>query len=149
LRRGALMEEALSHYDTDITTWAREQADAIRRRAMNEIDWTNVAEEIESVGRSETDAVASLLTLAVGHKLRLLTMPEANAARHWEGEIRTWLATVVKKHRPSMHIRIEDVYDLAVVATDAYMPGLDLPDVCPWTLDELLAEGEAALRRRR
>jgi hypothetical protein len=33
-------------YDTDIVLWSERQADALRRRASNEIDWNNVAEEI-------------------------------------------------------------------------------------------------------
>ena len=35
-------------YGADIVAWAEQQADALRRRAANEIDWENVAEEIES-----------------------------------------------------------------------------------------------------
>ena len=34
-------------YDADIMEWSEKQADALRRRAANEIDWDNMAEEIE------------------------------------------------------------------------------------------------------
>jgi hypothetical protein len=44
-------------YDTDILLWSEQQAAAIRRRAANEIDWENVAEEIESVGNEQLHAV--------------------------------------------------------------------------------------------
>jgi hypothetical protein len=46
-------------YDEDILLWSEQQADVIRRLARtrrdlpNELDVENVAEEIESVGRSE------------------------------------------------------------------------------------------------
>jgi len=40
-------------YDLDFVQWSSSQADALRRRAGNEIDWENVAEEIESLGRSD------------------------------------------------------------------------------------------------
>jgi hypothetical protein len=39
-------------YDTDVAAWAEQQAGALRRRAANEIDWDNVAEEIEGVAAS-------------------------------------------------------------------------------------------------
>jgi len=57
-------------YDTDIVVWAEQQADLLRRRAAGElvndaeIDWPNVAEEIEDVGKSQRQAVESHLTLA-------------------------------------------------------------------------------------
>jgi hypothetical protein len=40
-------------YEDDILLWSEHQAEALRRRATNEIDWENVAEEIEAIGRSE------------------------------------------------------------------------------------------------
>ncbi len=43
-------------YDTDVVLWSEQQADLLRRRALGilvndgELDWTNIAEEIESLG---------------------------------------------------------------------------------------------------
>ena len=47
-------------YEDDILLWSEQQAGALRRRALNEIDWENVAEEIESVGNEQLHAVESL-----------------------------------------------------------------------------------------
>jgi len=38
-------------YGADILLWAEHQADALRRRASNEIDWENVAEENRGRGQ--------------------------------------------------------------------------------------------------
>ena len=51
-------------YDTDILTWSERQADLLRRMARGErvndqIDWGNVAEEIEDMGNNVVRAVAS------------------------------------------------------------------------------------------
>jgi Domain of unknown function DUF29 len=148
-------------YETDTVLWAEQQAELLRRRAAGElvneaeIDWANVAEEIEDVGRSERETVISLLTNILDHKLRLLGWPDDPAARHWEAEVRAWLARAARRHRPSMHIENEmaDMFqtaglDLAVHMVDAGPPSVTLPTACPWTLDELLAEGEAARRWR-
>src|SRR5438270_13014652 len=49
--------QGVSDYDTDILTWSERQAALLRRiaageRINDEVDWPNVVEEIESVGRS-------------------------------------------------------------------------------------------------
>ncbi|WP_428491884.1 DUF29 family protein [Rhodopila sp.] len=49
----------MSDYDADILVWSEHQADLLRRRGAGELvneadlDWTNLAEEIADVGRSE------------------------------------------------------------------------------------------------
>ena len=149
-----------SLYDTDIVAWSRQQTDLLRRMAAGErvndqVDWFNVIEEIDSVGRSELRAVASALKNAMQHKLYLLGWPNAKAARHWQVEIRTQLAQTHKDYRESMRREIEpelpDLYRLARLGVEGHVldegpPVVALPDQCPWTLDELLSEGAAALR---
>ena len=46
-------------YDTDILIWSEEQAEFLRRRAANALDWDNLAEEIADVGLSQLHAVMS------------------------------------------------------------------------------------------
>jgi hypothetical protein len=52
-------------YDTDILEWSDHQAALLRRVAagerVNEVDWPNIIEEVESVGREQLHAVESLL----------------------------------------------------------------------------------------
>ncbi len=49
-------------YDTDILLWSERQADLLRHHAAGErvndasIDWPNIAEEIEDVGRASCTA---------------------------------------------------------------------------------------------
>lgn len=149
-------------YDTDVLAWSRQQADLLRRMAAGErvndkVDWPNVIEEIDSVGRSELRAVTSALKNAMQHKLYLLGWPHAQAVRHWQVEIRSQLAQAHKDYRESMRREIEpelsDLYRLARLGVEGHVldegpPTTALPETCPWTLDELLAEGAAALRSR-
>jgi hypothetical protein len=57
-------------YDTDILLWSERQAELLRRHAAGErvndaaIDWSNIVEEIEDVGRSERNSVESHLVSA-------------------------------------------------------------------------------------
>ena len=52
-------------YEADIAAWAEQQADALRRRAANEIDWENVAEEIEDVARRDRNRIYGALLTAI------------------------------------------------------------------------------------
>lgn len=85
-------DAARTLYDDDILLWSEQQAELIRalgrRRGLpHALDTENVAEEIESVGRSELAAVESKIELIFLHVLKLVVEPEAPAVRHWRVEI--------------------------------------------------------------
>ena len=75
-------------YDEDIWTWARDQAEALRRRDVDAIDWENVVEEIETVGRSEEHAWTSLCTNVISHLLKIEHSGRRDSVNHWSREIR-------------------------------------------------------------
>jgi hypothetical protein len=147
-------------YDSDTLTWSRQQAALLRRvaegeRINDQVDWPNIIEEIESVGREELRAVTSALKVGMQHKLYLLGWPAADAARHWRIEARVHFADAHGDFRESMRQEIERglprLYRRALLGLERHMldagsPTAPLPKQCPWTLDELLAEGEAAAR---
>jgi hypothetical protein len=66
-------------YETDARAWAEAQADALRRRATNEIGWDNVAEEIEDVAQRNRDRIKGALTMALVHLLKWRFQPEARS----------------------------------------------------------------------
>jgi len=81
-----------SMYDQDLVLWSEEQARALRA-AANEgwnapIDWEHVAEEIESLGRSERHALASHIGVVIEHLLKLQASPATDPARGWRDTIR-------------------------------------------------------------
>ena len=135
----------MSHYDHDILAWSEQQAGALRRRAGNEIDWENVAEEIESVGRSQLSAVRSHITQALLHDLKAEAWPTALAVPHWRAEARMQRIQAAEAYTPSMAQRI----DMAKLYRDALrgmpetmdgVPPLPVPHECPVALTELLAD---------
>ena len=140
----------MSTYETDVLAWSERQAALLRRFAAGErvndaVDWANVIEEVESVGRSELAAVELLLTQALSHMLKLQGWPDALAARGWAKEARVFRRQARRRFAESMRHRI----DLAGLYADALDPLPDmidgqpprpLPRACPFTLDELLAE---------
>ena len=140
----------MSDYDSDILTWSEQQSDLLRRLARGEkvnaqIDWENVAEEIESVGREQLHAVESLLLQALIHMLKAQAWPDSRNASVWLADALNFRAQATNRFVPSMRQRIDlaRVYRLARRAIPPSMDGeapLPIPDACPFTLDELLAE---------
>lgn len=136
-------------YDTDVVTWSEQQAALLRRLAAGErvndqVDWENVTEEIESVGRNEVDAVEAWLFQALVHDLKAAGWPEARDVPAWRGEARGFRARARRKYRPSMRQKI----DLAAIYSDALkalpdtldgQPPRPVPPTCPLTLEEILA----------
>src|SRR5271157_2185336 len=88
----------MSDYDTDILMWSERQGGLLRRRAAgelvndSELDWPNIAEEIESVGREQLHAVESLLMQALVHMLKAEAWPLSRDAATWRGDSRGFRA---------------------------------------------------------
>jgi hypothetical protein len=86
--RGGTTDKA---YDTDLALWAAEQARALRdagRAGTNlPIDWENVAEEIESLGKSQGRELASRIRTILVHLLKLQTSPAADPRAGWRETI--------------------------------------------------------------
>jgi hypothetical protein len=74
-------------YDTDTVLWAKEQAAALRdaaRAGTNlPIDWENVAEEIDSLARSQRRELRSRLTVIIEHLLKLEHSPASEPRSGW------------------------------------------------------------------
>jgi hypothetical protein len=137
-------------YDTDVVAWSERQADLLRRVAAGErindqVDWPNVIEEVESVGQSQVDAVESLWTQAFLHDLKAEAWPIALDVDKWRADARLFRRQARRKYRASMRqkINLSELYADALAGLPDRMDGaapLPVPQACPVTLDELLAE---------
>ena len=138
-------------YQEDIVLWSERQADALRRRAANEIDWENVAEEIEDVGISEINAALSQIDNILRHRLYLLGWPASPAVRKWTAELRDFERHLRRHYRPSMTGSgkvtdgvVLEAYGAALEYCLAHMdtePTNPLPEACPWSLSDILNGG--------
>ena len=78
-------------YETDILAWSEHQAALLRHLAagerVNDVDWPNIIDEVESVGREQLHAVESLLVQAFLHELKAQAWPQLREAPHWRAEL--------------------------------------------------------------
>ncbi len=85
-------------YERDFCAWLQDQAGKLRSHSHNEIDWENLAEEIESVGRSERREIQRRLELLIHHLLKWQFQP-GRRSESWRitiGEQRIWIPGIIK-----------------------------------------------------
>ena len=67
---------ARAEYERDLYSWSREQAPLLREGRWDMVDRENVAEEIESLGRTEFNKLESALRVLLMHMLKWDHQPE-------------------------------------------------------------------------
>ncbi|OYQ35550.1 hypothetical protein CHU95_07430 [Niveispirillum lacus] len=132
-------------YEKDFYAWTQKQAALLRAGKLSEIDIAHLAEEIDSIGRSEKRELISRLTLLLLHLLKWDYQPERRGAC-WEGTIavqRDNIADLLTDNpslRAGLDLALGVAYRKAVlmaVAETGLARGR-FPEVCPWGLREVL-----------
>lgn len=137
---------ARAGYARDVYTWSQEQARAIREGRWEDIDRESVAEEIESVGRTEFNSLVSALRVLMLHMLKWDHQP-AKRSRSWRASIkeqRLRLANVLADNpglRPRVSEAIARAYararQRAVRETD--LDETTFPETCPYSWQDLVS----------
>ena len=108
---GAYTRRVMQRHDQDFVLWARAQAQAIRAAARAgsnlAIDWENVAEEIEDLGRSERRELASRIGTIIEHLMKLGASPAARPRAGWEATVIRERARVAELLLESPSLRAE------------------------------------------
>ncbi|ELR98357.1 DUF29 domain-containing protein [Gloeocapsa sp. PCC 73106] len=133
--------DQLNTYDQDFYQWTLEQAKAIEDRNLNILDWANLKEEIEALGRSEYNAVVSLLLKEIEHLLKIDYVPIPDCKNKWTAEVIAFKKGIKRKISPSMkpklEIEFEEIYTDAREIVEAEYK-ITLPKESPYNLDQLL-----------
>jgi hypothetical protein len=132
-------------YQADFAAWSQAQASALRRRSTAGLDWDNIAEEIESLGRSERREIRSRLEILLIHLLKWRFQPDRRSVS-WEASIEEARRRIedVLADNPSLRAvpaeALAGAYRLAVLSKTIRRLELErLPQACPWTVDQVLA----------
>lgn len=131
-------------YEDDFYTWAYEQAARLRAGDWQGVDIANVAEEIETLGRSEAAALRSSLRLVMMHLLKLRYQP-ARASRSWRLTVERERIAIDRnlEENPGLKPKLHDLYAQAyadarrLAAAETRLPITTFPPDPPFDLTEV------------
>jgi hypothetical protein len=132
-------------YDDDFYAWANEQAALLRSGRFAEADIAHIAEEIESMGKTEKRELVSRLKVLLMHLLKWQFQP-TNQGNSWRLTIEEQRREVVEHlaDNPSLKTKLSEAIDTAygtAVLAAARETGIDiraLPATCPWTYEQII-----------
>jgi hypothetical protein len=133
-------------YDRDFHAWATEQAALLRAGKLTQADIEHIAQEIESMGKTEKRELISRLTVLMLHLLKWRFQPNLRC-RSWRLSIQGQRLDVGAHlaDNPSLKTALTSVIPLSYrrALIDAEREtGLDddvFPGECPWTFEQMLA----------
>lgn len=135
----------LAGYEDDFALWSAEQAALIRAGRFDRVDLENVAEEIESLGRSNKHEIRSRLEVLIMHLLKWERQPE-HRSRSWSSTIRDQRNKIQRllDESPSLKTFPRQVYadeyprarELASEETTIYLHLF--PETCPYSIEQIL-----------
>jgi hypothetical protein len=137
-----------ARYEDELAAWAHDQADVLRRRIVAQLDWDNLAEQIESVGGRERRELRSRLRVLIIRLLKWECQPEKRG-HGWQsaiGEQRIHIAGVIEDS-PSLkgHLGdiLQDCYKWARsrAALEANPPLATFPENAPYSVEQVLDYG--------
>ena len=134
-------------YEQDFYRWTQEQAALLREGAWQELDMSNLAEEIESLGKSDRRALGSYLKNLVMHLLKWHYEPQGRQTGHsWYDSIEDARDEITQLLEDSPSLRREVPALLArrypaarrKASSESTLPLRTFPEVCPWTPEQVL-----------
>jgi hypothetical protein len=142
-------------YRHDFYLWAKAQAAALRELAgqgwNGPLDLENLAEEVEDLADERQAAVLSQLERIIEHLLKLEHSLSEGPRRQWmisvnnaRGEIERRLTVTIRRNAKAdlakLYRRARRNAELALLDYGEGKAAEALPDSCPYTLDDLLAD---------
>jgi hypothetical protein len=92
-------QKSTSLYQQDFVLWLQETAELLKQRKLAEIDYDNLIEEVESMGRNEKQALQSNLQIVLMHLLKYKYQPQKRS--------NSWRFTIIE-HRDRLSMALED-----------------------------------------
>lgn len=145
VKPGGRPQTNAAHYETDFYTWTQEQGARLRAGELEGLDLDHLAQEIESLGKSQFARLVSALRIVLLHMLKFDHQP-ARRSRSWAISIAT--------HRDHVREELDESSGLKARLDEAVLKayrrtrleasgetGLPLalfPEACPYTLDEIM-----------
>jgi uncharacterized protein DUF29 len=134
-------------YEEDFFAWTQEQVRLLREGEFSEIDAANIAEELDSMGKSDRRELRTRLGVLLMHLLKWAYQADQRS--------RSWLVTIREQRdqiaqvlvdspslRPVVRDSLGAIYRRARAnaADETNLPEAIFPAECPFTAEQLLSE---------
>jgi hypothetical protein len=139
-----------TRYDRDFYAWTQAQATALRDKDWAALDVGNLAEEIDSLGRSDRRAITHQLERLLTHLLKWAHQPQQRPryGRSWSRSLqqaRTAIGDLIEESPSVQDYRAQRLTlayrrALRLAANDTGLPLAAFPEACPWSLAQILDE---------
>jgi Domain of unknown function DUF29 len=140
-----LPSPTITLYEQDFWLWTQTMAEALKSGNFSQLDLENLAEEVESLGRSDRRELQSRLTVLLMHLLKWQFQAEMRSGS-WKGTLREQRRRIraVLKDSPSLQSflidSIDDSYDNAreQAADETGLALMIFPVMCPYAIEDIL-----------
>ena len=136
-------------YETDFYLWTQQQADLLRQGEFNrvDLDLANIAEEIESMGKSDRRSIRSHLANIILHLLKWRYQSDRRS-NSWSDSIDNgreevvWILKDSPSLKPHVNALINEIYASArrKASRETGLPLTTFPDVCPFTVEQITSD---------
>lgn len=99
------MQSTKTLYDSDFALWVEEMTKHLKARNTDNLDWENLIEEIESLGKRDKRELENRLTTLWEHALKRRYVPLADCYRGWENTIKRTQKEIKKILRDSPSLK--------------------------------------------
>ena len=137
-----------SNYESDFALWVEDTVAQLKSQNFQQVDWVNLIEEVESLGKSQRSSVRSYLVRLLEHLLKrcYVAIPDCN--RGWEIEIRNFRQRLMFELEDSPSLKnfmmeiLPKCYGMALENVKDSYPQVIFPENCPFPsqIDSLLQD---------
>lgn len=140
-----MTKNTYKEYENDFYAWTIHNAQLLREGKLSEVDIEHVAEEIESMGKSERRELINRLAVLIAHLLKWKFQPERRS-NSWKYTIEEQRDEVIEllEESPSLKYEIQDKLNRAYrkatlwAATEMGVNKSIFEDECPFNLENIL-----------
>ena len=142
------IEATVPLYERDFYAWAHQQACLLRAGQFAAVDIEHIAEEIESMGRSEKRELLSSLAILLMHLLKWQAQPMLRG-NFWQATIKVQRREI-NRHladNPSLQAKLPEILDAAygdailLAARECGLSEATFPPTNPWSFTTIMDEG--------
>ncbi|MEH1786116.1 DUF29 domain-containing protein [Nostoc sp.] len=131
-------------YESNYLQWLEETIKCLKNRQLAEVDYGNLIEELEDLTKNEKRRIRSLLEQIIRHLLlyQYWDLEKPRNANHWAAEIISFRNQINEDLTANLRNHLEEnlniIYSNALDYVKAKTQLTNLPELCPYTLEQIL-----------